>query len=451
MSASSLEKIWLDICGLSADHVRAHMIETVLNSQAVVRGFQQLGVYGELLSWLSAFRRGTVIPFPYNAQGRPVTLEARVQQERWSQMYNFPTHPVSPSHSHSHSPSHSSHTAAPPSYQTYAARPSVPQRANTYPQDSASSSSIVIHPAAKAMDFFQESLALLGIDESEALTHERISAAYKRAAIRAHPDKGGSKEQFDALRKAYQYIEKIVERVSPRQNAAEKARMSATVSMETAMAHRAALPEGPPIEISAKKMDMAQFNRLFEEHRLPDPDRDTGYGDWIKSQDGSDDIQRDPRLQGKFNQTAFESVFREKAMKQSAGSSALMKRTGPQDLIALGGTELGGSSDNFTAAFGADTQFADLKQAYTTGSTVFQEVADVRVAEKSARSIADAKRIREEAMSQVDPDENARITAYAMEMERKERERRMRLAKQDQVAENWAEQMKRRLVIRDTS
>jgi hypothetical protein len=435
MSATSPEKIWLDICGLSADHVRAHMIETVLNSQHVVRGFQQLGVYGELLSWLSAFRRGTVIPFPYNAQGRPITLEARVQQDRWSQMYSFPTQ-----------------TAPPSSYQTYASSaPPVMQRANTYPQDS-SSSSIVIHPAAKAMDFFQESLALLGIHENEALTHERISAAYKRAAIRAHPDKGGSKEQFDALRKAYQYIEKIVDRVSPRQNAAEKARMSATVSMETAMAHRAhQIPEGPPIEISAKKMDMAQFNRLFEEHRLPDPDRDTGYGDWIKSQDGSDDIKRDSRLQGKFNQTAFESVFREKAMKQSVGSSALIKRTGPQDLIALGGTELGGSSDNFTAAFGADTQFADLKQAYTTGSTVFQEVADVRVAEKSARSIADAKRIREEAMKQVDPNEEARIAAYAMEMERKERERRMRLAKQDQVAENWAEQMKRRLVIRDTS
>ncbi len=436
MSASSPEKIWLDICGISADHVRAHMIETVLNSPHIVRAFQQLGVYGELLSWLSAFRRGTMIPFPYNTQGRPTTLEARVQQDRWSQMYSFPT----------------------PSYQTYAqpsVQPShrqpsvmqVPQRSNTYPQES----SLVIHPAAKAMDFFQESLSLLGIDETETLTHERISAAYKRAAIRAHPDKGGSKEQFDALRKAYQYIEKIVDRVSPRQNAAEKARMSATVSMESAMAHRASVPDAPPIEISAKKMDLAQFNRLFEEHRLPDPDRDTGYGDWMKTQGGSDDIQRDSRLQGKFNQTAFESVFREKAMKQSAGSSALIKRTGPQDLIALGGTELGGSSDNFTAAFGADTQFADLKQAYTSGSTVFQEVADVRVAEKSARSIADAKRMREEAMKQVDPDEDARIAAYAMEMERKERERRMRLAKQDQVAENWSEQMKRRLVIRDTA
>lgn len=446
MSASSPEKIWLDICGLSADHVRAHMIETVLNSPQIVRGFQQIGVYGELLSWLSAFRRGTMTPFPYTAQGRPTTLEAQVQQERWSQMYSFPSVPAS-YQTYAQQPVHRQSTVMHSQPSVMHSQPSIPQRSNTYPQES----SLVIHPAAKAMDFFQESLSLLGIDESEALTHERISAAYKRAAIRAHPDKGGSKEQFDALRKAYQYIEKIVDRVSPRQNAAEKARMSTTVSMETAMAHRSSIPDSPPIEISAKKMDLAQFNRLFEEHRLPDPDRDTGYGDWMKTQGGSDDIQRDSRLQGKFNQTAFESVFREKAMKQSAGSNALMKRTGLQDLISLGGTELGGSSDNFTAAFGADTQFADLKQAYTSGSTVFQEVADVRVAEKSARSIADAKRMREEAMKHVDPDEDSRIAAYAMEMERKEKERRMRLARQDQVAESWSEQMKRRLVIRDTS
>lgn len=308
---------------------------------------------------------------------------------------------------------------------------------------------MIVSPAAKALDYFEEALGILGIADSDGLTHDRLKTAYKRASLAAHPDKpGGSEAAFDALRRAYQYVEKILDRVKPRMTADETARMTAPVTAESARKARAAaaVPDAPKIQLSAKKLDMATFNKLFEENRLPDPTRDSGYGDWLKSQAGDDEIVADPRLKGKFNQEVFESVFRERA---GRGSDAIVKRLEPDSLISLGGTELGADARNFTSAMGADTQFMDLKEAYTTGSTVYQEIADVRVVERSARTVSEAKRLRDEAMARVDPDEGSRIAAAAAALEERERQRRLRYAAEQAAGEEWDAMMRSRLAVTD--
>jgi len=304
---------------------------------------------------------------------------------------------------------------------------------------------MVVSPAAKALDYFQESLALLGIDEAEGITTERLKAGYRAASLRAHPDKGGSKEAFDEVVRAYKYVEKILLRINPKMSATEKARLTTPVTMENALAGRQGIDDVAPVQLSAKKLDMNTFNKLFEDNRLPDPGRDSGYGDWLASS-GSDEVASDPRLKGKFNQQTFETVFREKAAAQTAGT-AIVRRLEPDAIMPTSGTELGGDNSNFTAAFGADTQFVDLKEAYTTGSTRYQEVADVKISGTSARTIEEAKRLREAAMTRVDPDEKSRIAAAAAAFEERERQRRMRLAQQDTAAESWAEQMRRRMFV----
>jgi curved DNA-binding protein CbpA len=324
------------------------------------------------------------------------------------------------------------------------------QRSQTYPQ-TRQETAVVVSPAAKALDYFQESLALLGIDDSDSLTYERLKAGYKRASLRAHPDKpGGSKEKFDEVRKAFQYVEKILNRINPKFSPADEARMKGAVTREAAEAYRKAgapaIQDEPPVALSAKKLDMSTFNRLFEENRLPDPSRDNGYGDWLKGGGGSDDIAMDARLKGKVTPQMFESVFREKALQQTDGS-AIIKQQVPDSLIPTGGYELGGDVKNFTAPMGSDMQFTDLKEAYTTGSTRFQEVAHVNVVERSARSVAEAQRIREQEMARVDPDEGARIAAAAAALEERERQRRLRLAQQDTTAETWHDQLRRRLLV----
>ena len=397
----SSSRIWSDICELESDNVRAQMIRRVMQISEHVMAAQQVGLYGGITGWLSAYSMGLQTPFPW--QKRP-------SDPRMS-MYTTPVVPATQS-------------------------PSV-----------STSSALVVTPASRALDEFHEALEVLGIREDEGLTVDLIKSAYKRRSLRVHPDKpGGSKDAFDELQKAYLYVVKILKRINPEISAAEKDRQTAPVTMERATAARADLADVAPVQLSAKKLDMSMFNKLFEENRMPDQHRDGGYGDWLKSQDGDDSVSSDPRLKGKFNNNTFETVFRERALKQTAGT-AIVKRAEPDALLPTYGTELGGQAGNFTAAFGADVQFTDLKEAYTSGSTVYHEVADVAIKERSVRSIKEAQRIRQEEMARVDPDEKARIAAAAAALEERERQRKLRLAQQDTASESWAEQMRKRLFV----
>ena len=417
-AASSASRIWTDLCAIDSDSMRARVLERMLSSEKgalYVEESRRVGLYGPVLTWLTAYRSGLQTPWPYRAAE---SIELVVEENPRYAMY---TTPVT-----GHASGHASQSHA-----------------------------MVLSPVAKAHDFFQDSLELLGLSEEEGLSHERLRTAYKRASIRAHPDKGGSEAAFDAVRRAYQYVEKILDRVSPRLSESEKKRRSAPVTMETAREFRASSApvaregggeEGPPVQLSAKKLDMTTFNKLFDENRLPDPQRDTGYGDWLKGQGGSDEAASDPRLKGKFNQTMFEQVFREKALQQQ-GNTQIARRLEPDALVPVAGVELGGRNDNYSAAMGAETQFTDLKQAYTTGSTVYQEVAGVQVADRRVTSAKQAERIRAEEMARIDPDEGARIAAAAAALEQRERDRRMRAAREDEASETWADAMRRRLMV----
>jgi hypothetical protein len=395
------------------------MIETVLVSPDMVYEAKRAGVYGHVLFWLADCRRGVVNPFPY-ATGTPVR----------NLMYTTPI---------GDGRAWTGGTTTPIGAPKQTPYLQVQDQIRDLPE------AIVVSPVARAHDYFQESLTLLGITEDEGLTPERLKAGYRTASLRAHPDKGGSKEAFGEVNRAYKFIEKILARIGGT-SAAEKARMALPVTKETALANRAEIVA--PVQLSAKKLDMGSFNKLFEENRLPDPTMDTGYGDWMAGGGGTDEVAADPRLAGKFNQQTFETVFRERAMAQTAGTT-ITKRLEPDAIMPTSGTELGADVRNFTAAFGSDTQFVDLKEAYTTGSTRFHEVADVRVSAKGPRNVEEAKRMREAAMTRVDPDEKARIAAAAAAYEERERQRRLRVAQQDTMAESWADQMRRRLFVTD--
>lgn len=415
---ASASRIWSNICEIDSDTVRIGVIRKVLADPAYVELATSAGVYTTVVEWVMQMQHGIVMPFPYRRTPSPshASLPAGSDSMRYAHLYSAPTgaggRPVI---------SHDSGGGG----------------------GGGRGTAIIESPAAKAMDYFQEAMALLGIDESEDLTHERVRAAYKRESLRAHPDKGGSKEKFDELRKAYQYIGKILDRVKPRPDE----RMTTAVTLETATAARNASAPAAPVRLSAKKLDMTTFNRLFEENRLPDPAVDGGYGDWM----AQENARRDEEPAKQMSKAAWEEAFRKKAIRQGreGGAAALTKRLEPDAIISPHGTELGGEVRNFTAAFGADNQFTDLKEAYTSGATVMHEVAGVRVVERSATSVQEAQRIREAEMARVDPDESARFEAAAAAVADRERQRRLRLAQQDITMDTWADRMRGRLAVTD--
>ena len=416
---TAASRIWSDLCAIESDEVRAQMVDTLLSSPDLVETAQEIGIYGKILAWRTAFARTRSTPWPWRVTMGGVEAGFRAVSSQSRQSSN----------------------------QGWAA--SSQSRQGLSNQDR----QIIISPAAKALDYFQEALALLGISETEPLTHERVKTAFKKTSLRVHPDKGGTPEAFDEVTRAFQYLGKILDRISPKMSAADRARMSGQVNPDAAASYRSQgappIQDGPPVTLSAKKLDMNTFNKLFEENRLPDPDSEVGYGDWLKSQGGSDEAASDPRLKGKFNQQVFEQVFREKAVAQR--STAMTRRLEPEYIVPVSGVELGGKTDNFTSALGSDVQFTDLKQAYGESATMYQHVAQdvVNVRERSAKTMADAHRIRNEEMARVVPDESSRIAAAVAATEERERQRRLRLAKQDTSYESWSDQMRRRLLVNE--
>ena len=72
--------------------------------------------------------------------------------------------------------------------------------------------------------------ALLGIDAAalHSLSDSAISRAYRKASLRAHPDRGGDAVQFQKLRGAYEHVRKRRKSTTPRSSSPSEPGRSST-------------------------------------------------------------------------------------------------------------------------------------------------------------------------------------------------------------------------------
>jgi hypothetical protein len=401
-------RIWNNLCAIGSVEARYKMLDTLLAGPEYVSAAKYAGVYAGLLQWRAAIQRGEPAHWPGTVVAAPPPR------------------------------------AAPPS----------------------SSAVTIVPPSKRAMDYLHEAYDLLGLDDGTPLTLEALKIAYKKSALRAHPDKGGSPALFDAVSRAFTYIEEILNKLIPR--AAGRA-TDAPVTMEQAVAYRAAavrplsttlshdsepaagtlrVEDTPPVSLNAKSLNMTVFNKLFDEHRLPDPDRDDGYGDWLKAAGEERSHKGTDELRSKFNADKFRSVFQEEITAKPRAAESTMQRYRQPEALALratGATELGGRPAHFTKHMGSDgLAYTDLKFAYGDGSTFSQDVADVSATSKTYHQM---EAERASAPSELSAEEHAAVAAVQAAQQRAEAERQRRLAAGDTNAERAYEKMKGRLMI----
>jgi hypothetical protein len=427
-------RIWQNLCSLQSPVARLQMVETLLAGPEYVAVAKQTGLYSGVLAWLAAMRRGEYGTWP-TCGG-----------------------------------------AAPPVARITAGATAAAGGAGVRGGGGSNTALARIPPPKRALDVLHESYAILGIDDTQPLTHDALRAAYKRAALRAHPDKGGSHEAFDAVTKAFTYLQEVLNKLLPKSTAGDgtDARFTAPVTADAALRARGMAPssvapapagtpriaDAPPVALNPKKLDMTVFNKLFEENRLPDPDADDGYGDWLKSQEagraaGGADAQA--KLRGKYNADVFNKMFEEEARRGGAGaggSSALLKYAPPSDLISSPdvGVELGGGrpAQYTKAPVGAKggMAYTDLKYAYGEGSTFSQEVAGLSL-DGRPRTLEEAKREYGSAPSAMTPEQAAAVASFDAARKAAEDQRMRRLAARDVDAEAMHEKMRSRLMIRN--
>lgn len=433
-------RIWNELSQIENDRLRLGMVDKLINAPEFIQSMKRAGLYVDIITWVSAVRRG--------------------QWANW------------------------------PKYSPPAAAPAAEARA------SGSTTLSKVAPAKRAMDYLHEAYDILGLSDDAALSPGMLKSAYYKKSKEHHPDKGGDPEIFDAMTKAYLYLSEVYNKLVPKgvrpdidgkavtMEAAVKYRndpsmaewtggsggsgneielvvhdtvaikpkrvgtSGATVPAAAAAPKRPQMPDGPPITLNPKSLNMNVFNQVFEQARLPDPEVDDGYGDWLKSQDVPPLGASTKAMKGKFNLNVFNQTF-ETATREAAvrEERQLVKRESPDALyLTPGAVVLGGEKPSeYTApAGGAGLQYTDLKAAYSVRATFSHEVGDVAVGNKT---FSQAKAERENDPAPASQAELMATAAAAARATAAEKARQLRAAARDTDTASHHARLKERLLI----
>ena len=343
---------------------RVQIIQTCLASMEYVNSSKRAGIYSYLLHYVSTVQSGANPPhLPGEQQAFTPAVVPRTLQPNMAQGIGA-THP-----SMIHATQASSYTQR-------------QQQIVTHTDSTPSWKVITDTPKQKAMSYFASCLEVLGIQEEVALTEETLKIAYRKMALRSHPDKGGSEEYFEAVTRAYAYLAEILKFMK-----GGKCTTGGQVDATQARSSRETEAKqwefsGEPVRLNAKNLDMNAFNKMFEQTHMPDPDSD-GYGDWLKS---SDSNASGPKFKGEFNRDVFNRMFDEESRKGGKQSTNLIVHPGQMALTLnpTSGVDLVGERpDSYTAAPNSKFQFTDLRGAYTSDSTISDKVSNVQVGDRN--------------------------------------------------------------------
>jgi len=398
-------RIYRNILQIQSPQTRLQMLETVLSGPEYVASVKQAGIYGPVLSYISAIRRGDPALLP-GEQSRPAQQQVQQYsdggQGRPQNVFTSPGRQGQVIH---HSGDPGAHT--------------------------------------KAITFFSQCLQILGLEEEVALNEEALKAAYKKASLRAHPDKGGSEKAFDEVTRAYAYLGEILRRVRGGRSEMVNVTEESPARLAAAREDKSeAWKLNEPVKLNPKSLNMDVFNKVFEETRLPDPDGD-GYGDWLKDP-SSGATAPGNKFNGKFNRSvfneAFEGEIKSRAMNQSSRAVAMRQ---PQALVMAPamGIELGRERpEDFTGANLSGLKYTDLRKAYTEESTFSHQVSDVQVSNKSFDAAASERKAAPRPLS---AEELESVQEGERYMAQRQAQQAARISQEDRRISEHFERMKR--------
>ena len=404
-------RIYVNILSIKNPQTRTQMIQTVLAGSEYVITAKRLGVYSHMLNYIASVQNGmtpALLPYEkpsvYNtAQNQEYRTAEQVRRE-----YKVESLVISPPTKEQ---------------KNYLSKPKNDE---------------------KAIGYFQACLEVLGLEEEVSLTPELLKSVYKKAALRNHPDKGGSEKEFEKVTRAYAYLSEILRRIHGGRKAEGKVE-APTVLKDSRRTESKEWQHVEPVKLNPKKLDLDAFNKMFEQTRIPDPEED-GYGDWLKNEQSS---SSSTTFSGKFNRDVFNQMFDDEAKKKAYTGNFIIHQPEALLMAPTMGIELGrGKPESYTApSTGKNMYFTDLKQAYTLENNISQQVASVRVDQRNYESY---KNDYNKAPKPLDHSEMEQISSAEKNYAKREEERRRRAAEEEVNANSYFERMKR-LVLTDSS
>ena len=206
-----------------------------------------------------------------------------------------------------------------------------------------------------------------------------LKKAYLKAAMKAHPDRGGSPQAFQQVSIAFTVLQK---KLKEREN-----NHSHTELRDLSKDYYTQQLNQPKVNVNmTENFDVDVFNKIYDENKIPEV-YDEGYGSWMNSNPALESEQS-KMFQNGFNKDMFNSTFENYKREQSQRNpqNALVKYQEPEVKISMSNadsimtlgqdkiTDFSGNSDNLT--------YTDYKQAFTDGATLI----DINSVDTSDRS-----------------------------------------------------------------
>jgi hypothetical protein len=295
------------------------------------------------------------------------------------------------------------------------------------------------------------------LDLPQNFNKEMLRDAYKKMALKSHPDKGGSEYLFKLVTHCYRYLsaelkkkeadKQFYELRQEFQNAIGNAdntssshstrRTQSTSSSSSRSKHREKEAVNSTF-YNGSHFDQEKFNRYFEDNKLKDEVYEVGYKEWMEKHE----VKEAPKFRGSFNSNGFNNHF-EKHAQVAKDHKQLIKYQEPEALVAvkrLGFTELG--QDNIDDFSGENKSikhlnYMDYKIAHTTSRIVDPNTVN----RQDFRNIQELERARENVSYQMTEQELVDMMKRQKLQQKMEDKRQATLQAQDRRVEQHYERL----------
>jgi curved DNA-binding protein CbpA len=265
---------------------------------------------------------------------------------------------------------------------------------------------------------------ILGI--SKEYDETTLKKAYLRAAMKSHPDRGGSALAFQQVSIAYTLLTKKLKEQNNNHSHNDLRDHSRDYSQQQM--------NQPKVNINMKdNFDADVFNKIYEDNKISDV-YDEGYGNWMNDNPALESGQQ-KLFQNGFNKDMFNSTFENYKQQQSQENKhQVVQYQQPETRISMANQDsmvtLGQGKVTDFSGESSNLQFTDYKKAFTDGSTLI-DTSTVSLQGRS-NDINGIKSQRSNLSYQLSPEDQQKVAIQQMRDQQEEDKRTSRLNVYDQ-------------------
>jgi hypothetical protein len=297
----------------------------------------------------------------------------------------------------------------------------------------------------KQIELFEQKYdpwSILGLQNGD-YDMDRIKKAYKKSALKYHPDRAGDKykDMFQIITQSYIYLLKKAEERDGEQKKTSRPVIHSDYEDDINEAVE-------NIYIDKDKFDLNQFNNIFEKYKVPSS-YDKGYGDMAKENINA--IKDDDQIFGKkFNNDVFNAHFNTSKSKKK-GSNALIEYQDPSALessmVNLNTTFLGGIDEieDFGSVNSSNNlSYTDYKKAHVD-ETMLIDVNKVKY--KTYNSIDHLENERSQLSFELSPEDRRRSEYLERKRVEDDNHRMQKQNQYDSMIEGQYRKINQRLIV----